>query len=187
MKKYTGILLIIVILMIVFALVYKKPVPSDKVEVEVENKAELANPASEYCQENGGEIEMVTADDGSQFGLCKFEDYACDEWAFFRKECDIEGDAEKIKEALMEKGLDLTGMKVVIHKHLGKYISGGVVPVDLLGGGGYVFAAKDDDGNIKIVADGNGAIMCDMLEDFPDFPAYLIPECIDESGNPVER
>jgi hypothetical protein len=128
----------------------------------------------------------VTAPDGSQFGLCHFKDYSCEEWAYFNGECTLEEDAQKIKQALIDKGLDLSDMKVVIYKHLGKYIEGGVVPVSAPGGGGYVFASKDDD-KIAIVADGNGAILCSMLEDHSDFPTYLIPECIDETGNQITR
>jgi len=48
----------------------------------------LANPASVYCEEQGGTLEIRTADDGSQTGVCVFEDGSeCEEWAFFRGEC----------------------------------------------------------------------------------------------------
>lgn len=101
-------------------------------------------------------------------------------------ECDVEADEELIKQALTDKGLDLTDMKVEIYKHLGKYIEGGVVPVSAPAGGGYVFAVKDGSG-IKVVADGNGAIMCSGLAEYPDFPAFLISECVDEAGEVVVR
>jgi putative hemolysin len=147
----------------------------------------MANPASEHCLNSGGNIEMVTNTDGSQFGMCQLEEYMCEEWAYYRGECTVDEDAEKIKEVLINKGLNLTDMKVVIQKHLGKYMAGGVVPVSIPAGGGYVFAAKDDAGNISIVADGNGAIMCSILEGYTDFPTYLIPECINEAGNSIAR
>ncbi|NOX63807.1 MAG: DUF333 domain-containing protein [Chloroflexi bacterium] len=48
----------------------------------------LPNPASQYCVENGGELEMRKADDGGEIGICKFPDGSeCEEWAFFRGEC----------------------------------------------------------------------------------------------------
>lgn len=48
----------------------------------------MPNPASAYCEEHGGTVEIVTAADGSQAGLCRFPDgSACDEWAYFRGEC----------------------------------------------------------------------------------------------------
>jgi hypothetical protein len=46
---------------------------------------------------------------------------------------------------------------------------------------------KNDDEDIKIVANGNGVIMCALLKDFPDFSTYLIPECIDQTDSPVTR
>jgi len=55
----------------------------------LENKStQMANPASVYCEQNGGKSEIRTADDGSQTGYCKFNDGSeCEEWAYFRKEC----------------------------------------------------------------------------------------------------
>jgi putative hemolysin len=48
----------------------------------------MPNPASLYCQHNGNKLEIRTASDGSQSGLCVFPDgSACDEWAYFRGEC----------------------------------------------------------------------------------------------------
>jgi hypothetical protein len=29
--------------------------------------------------------------------------------------------------------------------------------------------------------------MCTMLEEYPDYPAYLISECVDETGNLIQR
>jgi putative hemolysin len=50
--------------------------------------AEIANPASAFCEEKGYEVEIRTAADGSQQGFCLFPDGTeCDEWAFFRGEC----------------------------------------------------------------------------------------------------
>lgn len=49
----------------------------------------MANPASVYCAENGGTLDIRTAVDGSQTGVCVFSDGSeCDEWAYFRGECD---------------------------------------------------------------------------------------------------
>lgn len=145
-----------------------------------------ANPASENCSSKGGNLEIITNNDGSQFGMCVFSDYSCEEWALFNNECNITEDAELIKQKLVNKGLNLTGMKVVINKHLGKFMAGSVVPVDTLGGGGYVFAVKEN-GKVQVLADGNGVIMCSAFSNYPDYPAYLVEECIDENGNSVKR
>ncbi len=49
----------------------------------------IPNPASVYCKENGNILEIRTADDGSQYGMCVFPDGStCEEWAYFRGECD---------------------------------------------------------------------------------------------------
>ena len=48
----------------------------------------MPNPASVYCEEHGYKLEIRTAADGSQNGLCLFPDGGtCDEWAYFRGEC----------------------------------------------------------------------------------------------------
>lgn len=50
--------------------------------------AEIANPASVFCEEKGYQVEIRTAADGSQQGFCIFPDGTeCDEWAFSRGEC----------------------------------------------------------------------------------------------------
>lgn len=48
----------------------------------------MPNPASVYCTQNGNKLEIQTAADGSQNGICVFPDgSACDEWAYYRGEC----------------------------------------------------------------------------------------------------
>jgi putative hemolysin len=48
----------------------------------------MPNPASAYCEQNGNKLEIRTAADGSQSGICVFPDGStCDEWAYFRGEC----------------------------------------------------------------------------------------------------
>ncbi len=50
--------------------------------------AQLANPASVYCEDQGFTLEIRTADDGSQSGFCIFPDGSeCEEWAYYRNEC----------------------------------------------------------------------------------------------------
>jgi len=51
-------------------------------------QAGMPNPASVYCTQNGNKLEIQTASDGSQNGICVFPDgSACDEWAYYRGEC----------------------------------------------------------------------------------------------------
>jgi putative hemolysin len=48
----------------------------------------MPNPASVYCTQNGNKLEIRTAADGSQSGVCVFPNGStCDEWAYYRGEC----------------------------------------------------------------------------------------------------
>ena len=48
----------------------------------------LANPASTYCIEQGGTLDIRTSDNGDQTGYCVFENgNECEEWAYYRHEC----------------------------------------------------------------------------------------------------
>jgi putative hemolysin len=51
-------------------------------------QANLPNPASVYCKEQGNKLEIRDSADGSQNGVCMFPNGSeCDEWAYFRGEC----------------------------------------------------------------------------------------------------
>ncbi len=48
----------------------------------------MPNPASVYCTQKGNKLEIRTATDGGQSGVCIFPDGStCDEWAYYRAEC----------------------------------------------------------------------------------------------------
>jgi putative hemolysin len=54
----------------------------------VPTQAGLPNPASVFCEEQGGKLDIRTDDSGGQIGICVFPDGSeCDEWALFRNEC----------------------------------------------------------------------------------------------------
>ena len=51
-------------------------------------KTGIANPASVYCEQQGGKLEIRTAPDGGQAGYCRFPNgRVCEEWKFYRGEC----------------------------------------------------------------------------------------------------
>ncbi len=51
-------------------------------------QAGLPNPASAYCEQQGGTLDIRTDASGGQYGVCMFDDGSeCDEWAYFRGEC----------------------------------------------------------------------------------------------------
>jgi putative hemolysin len=61
--------------------------PSEPVGTDM-LQANMPNPASVYCEQNGNKLEIRTAADGSQSGVCVFPDGStCDEWAYYRGEC----------------------------------------------------------------------------------------------------
>ncbi len=64
-------------------------------------QAGMPNPASVYCEQQGNRLEIVTAADGSQTGYCSFPNgNTCDEWAYYRGECDP--DQSSVDELVIE-------------------------------------------------------------------------------------
>jgi hypothetical protein len=52
-----------------------------------QEQSQIANPASVYCENQGGKVEMVNNPDGVQ-GICILKNGTrCDEWAYYRGEC----------------------------------------------------------------------------------------------------
>jgi putative hemolysin len=52
------------------------------------DQADIPNPASVFCEEQGGKVEIRTDSEGGQYGVCVFQDGSeCDEWAYYRSEC----------------------------------------------------------------------------------------------------
>lgn len=51
-------------------------------------KTKIANPASEHCLSQGGDLVIKTKKDGGEYGVCRLKDGTeCEEWAFFRGQC----------------------------------------------------------------------------------------------------
>ena len=84
MKKFLRILWIIVVLAWAFLVIWK----TTNRFTPTQPSTALANPASIYCQQQSGTLEIVTDASGAQSGICHLVDgTACDEWAYFRGEC----------------------------------------------------------------------------------------------------
>jgi len=67
----------------------------EKAGIEIDHSGacqlKIANPASEYCVNAGGNWEEILKENGN-YGLCLFEDNRqCEEWALFRGECPMGG------------------------------------------------------------------------------------------------
>jgi putative hemolysin len=53
---------------------------------------QMANPASENCTKQGGQLVIQTLGDGGQYGVCLFEDNRqCEEWALLHGDCPVGG------------------------------------------------------------------------------------------------
>ena len=56
----------------------------------VEPKQHTVNKASEHCEGAGYTLEIRNDENGNEYGACIFNDTSeCEEWAFYRGECDI--------------------------------------------------------------------------------------------------
>jgi putative hemolysin len=67
----------------------------------------MPNPASVFCEENGGTLEIREDATGGQYGVCIFSDGSeCEEWAYFRDECSPGGAVEEPFEATVEQTVE---------------------------------------------------------------------------------
>lgn len=72
--------------------------------------ADMPNPASTYCKEQGGTLEIREDESGGQIGVCVFDDGSeCEEWAFYEGECEPgmgplppEGDADQATDVYVD-------------------------------------------------------------------------------------
>lgn len=86
-----GVIITIIILqfMIMGALLYSSF--SDYNFTAGSNLTQIANPASVYCVDQGGIIDLRTDESGGVSGYCVFPDGSeCEEWAYYRGECSPE-------------------------------------------------------------------------------------------------
>ena len=58
------------------------------IAAEVGEVTKLPNPASVYCVQQGGTLEIKKDEHGDEYGECTLpEGTVCEEWAFYRREC----------------------------------------------------------------------------------------------------
>lgn len=123
------------------------PAPQD---TPSSGEANMPNPASVYCESQGGTVEIRTAEDGSQYGICVFSSgEECDEWAYYRGECGpsaestqpIPGDVVSARDAALS----------FVSEHFGDEAPGQgltwkgevTTPADLVGAVWYRFTSGD--------------------------------------------
>ncbi len=151
---------------------------------ENQPQAGLANPASVHCEEQGGRLEIRTGDDGGQTGFCIFADSSeCEEWSYFRGECQpadqVEDISGEIRPLFMRK-YDKDDDEVTVHidQQTADYARGGVKFGEGGIGEGGIFLAAKVDGEWELVFDGNGMYSCSQLEPYR-FPESMAPDCIE--------
>lgn len=85
MKLYTLLVLVMGILLLLGC---EKAVDNGTDSAPVQNdNAQIANPASVFCNDNGGTLEIKDTAEG-QVGYCTLATgEICEEWAYFRGEC----------------------------------------------------------------------------------------------------
>lgn len=78
--------------------------------VEPVEEIGLANPASKYCVENGGELEIRKDEEGADVGICKLDaGVECEEWSYVKGECPDEvtdKPAEEVVDEPVEEVVD---------------------------------------------------------------------------------
>lgn len=94
--------------------------------------AGLANPASVYCEQQGGHLEIRTDASGGQAGYCLFADGSeCDEWAYFRGDCLPGGALARLPTATPPEGWEVYAHPTLGYSFL--YPSGGTLETDDIG------------------------------------------------------
>jgi len=142
----------------------------------------MTNPASVYCNEHGGQSVVRTASDGSQLGICVFENgNECDEWLFFRDECSNSSvvptpGTEKAVQAFLAKKYNksLSEVKVTIQKEAPGFAAGSVSfgQGGAAGKGGMWLAVAGNQWDV--VWDGNGAVDCNKMRQQYGFPDTIL-------------
>jgi len=92
-------------------------------------QANLPNPASVYCTQEGNTLEIRTAADGSQSGVCVFPNGStCDEWAYYRGECGPATPISPTPAMTVEATPDASGGGPGGSNNVGENASGGYLP-----------------------------------------------------------
>ena len=92
---------------------------------------------------------------------------------------DTKSDIEQIREAMADKYHKTLAETEISLSSIDDEFAKGSVHFSGEMGGGWLLAAKTEDGWV-IVADGNGTVICGDIEPY-DFPVEIVPECWDEA------
>ncbi len=119
MKK---LIILVILLMALSACTEIRNHPLESSETEIPQVG-MPNPASVFCEQHGNKLEIQTASDGSQNGICIFPDGStCDEWAYFRGECGLAPQKSSTPTVIVEATKEATDADP------GENASGGFMP-----------------------------------------------------------
>jgi putative hemolysin len=106
-KIITVISLIVIVLGVIYLSNFKKNTPENSVTNEP--LTNMANPASTFCIESKGTLEEYTTPEGVSNYCVLPSGQKCDEWAFYRGECNLNQDTSRMMNpALMNQVKDTT-------------------------------------------------------------------------------
>lgn len=132
----------------------------------------IANPASVYCEQNGGKLFIIEDAGGligNQLGICYFSDGSkCEEWAYFRQECQV---GNKIVVYSPSKNQEVTLPLTITGTARGSWFFEASFPVKLL------------DANNQVIAQTIASAKRDwMTEEFVLFEAEIPGSILSVSG-----
>jgi putative hemolysin len=114
MKYFVAVVLVVAALVLAACAPVQAPQPTP-----AQGQAGLPNPASGYCVDKGGKLE-IRNEKGGQAGYCVFSDGSeCDEWAYFRGQCAPGGSYQPLGTA------DCTEVADAVGKTLGVSVATG--------------------------------------------------------------
>ena len=183
-KNWSKVVIVIIVIILVsvtqkFLKTSFMPLTTTEPTPKNTTNTQIANPASVYCKEHDGQSIIRTASDGSQSGICVFENgNECDEWLFFRGECadsSLVSGTEKAVQAFLANKYKkpLSEVKITIQKEAPGFASGSVsFGQDGQGEGGMWLAVAGNQWNV--VWDGNGSIDCIKMRQQYGFPDTIL-------------
>jgi len=115
------------------------------------------------------------------------EEATVEEETIIEEEATVEeetiSDEDAIRQAMADKyDRNISEVDLEVGDNNGEYARGTVIFAGDIGGGWWL-AAKTD-GAWEIVDDGNGVILCSVIEPY-DFPASMVQECYDDVNGTV--
>lgn len=87
LSGFIGLGIMLVLVMLVCGCTQQASPPGTQTQTTTQTSAGMANPASVFCGQSGGTLEIKKDASGNEYGMCTFKNgTSCEEWALFRNE-----------------------------------------------------------------------------------------------------